>query len=143
MFRPGACPQNIEGMKGLTPEKLSGEWYLQETSTFMMEGMTPSCHHAVLDIDEDGSFTANEEASFMGKKFVAEDISGQFTDNMVRADFFNDRLSVKVMVMDTDYDSYLIGYECFDNIKFALDESLEPVHIVKLAILARDPDEDE
>lgn len=48
MFRPGACPQNIEGMKGLTPEKLSGEWYLQETSTFMMEGMTPSCHHAEL-----------------------------------------------------------------------------------------------
>jgi len=79
----------------------------------------------------------------MGKKFVAEDISGQFTDNIVRADFFNDKLSVKVMVMDTDYDSYLIGYECFDNIKFALDESPEPVHIVKLAILARDPDEDE
>lgn len=144
MFTPGKCPENIQGMKNLIPDELSGEWYMQRTSKFMMEGMTPSCHHAVMDIDENGKFTANEEASFMGKKFVAEDMTGEFTDNVVRADFFNDKMSVKVMVMDTDYDNYMIGYECFDNIQFTLeDDNIEPVHILKVAILTRKPDEDE
>ena len=43
--------------------------------------------------------------------------------------------------MDTDYDNYLIGYECFDNMRFALDGEVEPVHITKLAILTHNPDE--
>jgi len=103
---------------------------------------TPTCHHCSIKISDDGSFVAMEEATFLGKTFVAENVKGLFTKNVVRADFFNDKFYVKVQVFDTDYDNFLIGYECWDNMKFALENEIEPVHIVKLAILTHNPDED-
>ena len=34
----------------------------------------------------------------------------------------------------------MIGYECFDNMKFTLEnEDLEPVHIITMGIATRDP----
>ena len=47
--------------------------------------------------------------------------------------------------MDTDYDNYMIGYECFDNMKFALEnpETVEPVHIITVGVVTRTPEETE
>jgi len=52
-------------------------------------------------------------------------------------------MSVQVQVLDTDYDNFMIGYECFDNMEFALDNETEPVHIMKVGILTRTPEVDE
>ena len=43
-----------------------------------------------------------------------------------------------MQLLDTDYDNYLIGYQCYDNIEFALEKELEPVHIITVGIAARD-----
>lgn len=141
MFFPGMCPADVKGIEGLEASKLTGEWYLHRSSEFLYPEMTPTCHHCKMEIAADGSFKATEEATFMGKKFIADDITGLFTESTVRADFFDEKLSVKVQILDTDYDNYLIGYECFDNMKFALENDVEPVHVIKLAILTHNPDE--
>ena len=44
----------------------------------------------------------------MGKTWVAEKISGEIKGDTVRSDFFDEKLSVKMQVLDTDYDKYLI-----------------------------------
>lgn len=141
MFKAGVCPSDVIGKEDLEAPKLSGDWYLHRSTEFLLEQMTPTCHHATMKINDDGSFVAMEEAAFMGKTFVAENVKGKFTKNRVRADFFDEKLSVKVQILDTDYDNYLIGYECFDNMRFALENDIEPVHIIKLAILTHKPDE--
>jgi hypothetical protein len=142
MFTPGMCPSDVIGKEDLEASKLSGEWYMHRSSEFLLGMTTPTCHHASMKISDDGSFVAMEEVTFLGKTFVAENIKGLFTKNVVRADFFDEKLSVKVQVLDTDYDNFMIGYECWDNMKFALDNDIEPVHIIKLAILTHKPDED-
>jgi hypothetical protein len=141
MFLRGSCPADVEGMKSLKASELTGDWYMHRCSRDLFNEITPTCHHARMKINEDGSFNAIEEAQFLGHKFIAEDIVGQFTDSNVRADFFDSKLSVKVRVLDTDYENYLVGYECFDNMKFALENEVEPVHIIKMAILTHKPDE--
>lgn len=141
MFKAGVCPSDVIGKEDLEATRLSGDWYMHRTTEFLLDYMTPTCHHATMKINEDGSFLAMEEAAFMGKTFVAENVKGKFTKNRVRADFFDDKLSVKVQILDSDYDNYLIGYECFDNMRFALENDVEPVHIIKLAILTHKPDE--
>ena len=40
-------------------------------------------------------------------------------------------------IIDTDYDNFLIGYQCYDNIGFAADKNIEPVHIITLGIASR------
>lgn len=141
MFQKGLCPKDIKGMEKLVPSKLSGEWFMQRSTEFLQQEMTPTCHHASMLIGEDGNFVANEEAKFMGKTWIAENITGLYTNSNVRADFFDKKLSLNVMIMDTDYDNYMIGYQCFDNMKFALEKEIEPVHITKFAILTRKSDE--
>jgi hypothetical protein len=143
MFKSGMCPSDVVGKLDLEAPKLTGEWYMHRSSEFLMGMTTPTCHHASMKIGDDGSFVAFEEATFLGKTFVAENIKGQFTKNVVRADFFDDKVSVKVQVLDTDYDNFMIGYECWDNMKFALENEIEPVHIIKLAILTHKSDEDQ
>ena len=46
-------------------------------------------------------------------------------------------------ILDTDYDNYLIGYQCYDNIDFAKEKKLEPVHLITVGIAARDPNASE
>lgn len=96
MFKSGVCPSDVVGKEDLEATRLSGDWYMHRTTEFLLEHMTPTCHHATMKINEDGSFLAMEEAAFMGKTFVAENVKGKFTKNRVRADFFDEKLSVKV-----------------------------------------------
>jgi hypothetical protein len=81
--------------------------------------MLPTCHHANFKVNEDGSFTADEEVRIEGKNFVANGISGQFKESTVMADLFGAKLRVQMEILDTDYDNYLIGYQCYDNMEFA------------------------
>ena len=46
----------------------------------------------------------------MGKTWVAEKITGEIKKDSVRADFFDEKLSVKMQVLDTDYDNYAAVY---------------------------------
>jgi hypothetical protein len=110
MFFKGVCPIDVKGMENLEPTKLSGEWYLHRTSEYLEPAMTPTCHHAMLKVHDDGTLNAIEEATFVGKTFVAENIKGLFTNNVIRADFFDEKLSLKMQVLDSDYTNYLIGY---------------------------------
>ena len=43
-----------------------------------------------------------------------------------------------MQLLDTDYDNYMIGYQCFDNMEFSFKDGLEPVHIITVGIAARD-----
>jgi len=89
MFKAGECPETVEGMQGLEANKLSGDWFLHKSNEWLLEELTPTCHHATIEIAEDGSFTATEEAEFMGKKWMTSDITGNFTEDTVSAEFFN------------------------------------------------------
>ena len=77
----------------------------------------------------------------MGKTWVAEKISGEIKGDTVRSDFFDEKLSVKMQVLDTDYDKYLIFVRCLDNMSFALETELEPVHSIVVSIFTHDPEE--
>jgi len=50
-------------------------------------------------------------------------------------------MEVQFTILDTDYDNYMIGYECFDNMQFAMETGaeVEPVHIITLGIATRKP----
>ena len=116
---------------------------MHRSTEFLHENMTPGCHHALITVKEDGSFTATDEANFNGKTWINENITGQFSKDTVRADFFDAKLSITIQILDTDYENYLISYECFDNMRFALENEIEPVHITKIAILTHKSDEEQ
>lgn len=72
--------------------------------------MLPQCHHAVFDVKEDGTFTAKEEVRIEGETFIADGITGRFTESTVEGNFMGTKLQVHMEILDTDYDNYLIGY---------------------------------
>ncbi len=142
MFSPGLCPENIKGMEGIEYQKLSGDWFLQRTDEPFMEDLLPKCHHCQLEVDDEGEFTATEEVQWNEKAFLLENVTGEFDGPEMEVEFFGDKMQVKFQILDTDYETYMIGYECFDNMKFTLEnEELEPVHIITMGIATRDPNE--
>ena len=144
LFEPGLCPEDVQGMEDLEYERLSGDWFLHRTDEPFMPELLPSCHHGQFDVNSEGDFTAKEEVRVQGKIFVTEDISGDFDDFIVEAEFFGDKLEVEMMILDTDYDNYMIAYQCYDNMQFTLDdpENVQPVHIITVGIATRDPNSD-
>jgi len=59
----------------------------------------------------------------------------------MEVEFFGSRMQVQFEIVDTDYDNYMIGYECFDNMQFALENKVEPVHVITMGLATRHPDE--
>ena len=49
-------------------------------------------------------------------------------------------LTAKMDLIDTDYDNFMIVYQCFDNLQFQFDKELEPVHMITVGISTRTPD---
>jgi len=144
LFTPGLCPENIKGMEGLEYAKLSGDWFLQRTDEPFMADLLPKCHHCQLEVDDDGEFTATEEVQWKNKAFVVENMTGEFEGSKMEVEFFGDKMQLNFEILDTDYDTYMIGYECFDNMKFTLDsDDVEPVHVITMGIATRDPNEAE
>lgn len=141
MFSPGLCPENIKGMEGIEYSKLSGDWFLQRTDEPFMADLLPKCHHCQLEVEDDGEFTATEEVQWNEKAFLLENVTGEFDGPEMEVEFFGDKMQVKFEILDTDYETYMIGYECFDNMKFTLEKDLEPVHIITMGIATRDPNE--
>ena len=142
LFSKGMCPENIKGMENLEYLKMSGDWFLQRTDEPFIPEMLPKCHHCKLDVMEDGAFTANEEVQFSGKAFILENVTGEFDGSSMEAEFFGEKMQVQFEILDTDYDTYFIGYECFDNMQFALEnEEVEPVHIITMGIATRNPND--
>ena len=137
LFSKGSCP-DIKGMERVEYKRLSGDWFLQRTDEPSVPEMLPSCHHANFKVEEDGRFTANEEIRIEGKTFIAENVEGLFNGSTVEAELFGRKLRVQMLLLDTDYDNYLIGYQCYDNMEFALEKETEPVHIITVGIAARD-----
>jgi len=113
---------------------------LQRTDEPAVPDLLPACHHATFTVAEDGSFTAQEEVRLGGKTFLAEDINGKFDDYVVDATFFGDKITVQMEVLDTDYENFMIGYECYDNMQYTLANAMEPVHIITVGIATRAPD---
>mmetsp|Transcript_11790 Transcript_11790/g.14966 ORF Transcript_11790/g.14966 Transcript_11790/m.14966 type:complete len:219 (-) Transcript_11790:125-781(-) len=141
LFSKGLCPENIEGMQDLEYAKLTGDWFLQRTDEPFIPDMLPNCHHCQLEVNEEGEFTATEEAQFGGKAFIIENVTGEFAGPTMEVDLFGEKMQVQFEIMGTDYDNYMIGYECFDNMKFAIENEVEPVHIITMGIATRNPNE--
>ena len=143
LFAKGACP-DIKNMENIQFKRLAGDWYLQRTDEPAVPEMLPSCHHAIFNVNDDGTFTAKEEVRIENQTFVADGITGKFTESTLEGNFMGTKLRVQMEILDTDYDNYLIGYQCYDNIDLALkDEKLEPVHLITVGIAARDPNASE
>lgn len=143
LFEKGFCPENIEGMKDIEYAKLSGDWFLQRMDEPFVPEMLPRCHHCQLDVDEMGSFSATEEVQFGGRNFIVNEIQGEFNGSTLEAEFFGEKMQVSFEILATDYDNYMIGYECFDNMEFSMESEgeIEPVHIITLGIATRNPNE--
>jgi hypothetical protein len=75
LFESGACP-DVQGMPNIDYARLSGEWYLQRTDEPAAPELLPACHHAIFNVNADGSFSATEEIRVQGKVFVADEIEG-------------------------------------------------------------------
>ena len=101
---------------------------MHRSSDYKYAAMPTTCFHNKVKVNDDGTFLSKEEANFMGKTWVAEKIIGEIKENTIRADLFDEKMSVKMQVLDTDYEKYLISVRCFDNMSFALETELEPVH---------------
>ena len=145
LFEKGFCPENIEGMKDLEYAKLTGDWFLQRMDEPFVPEMLPKCHHCQLDVSEDGKFSATEEVKFGERNFIVNEIKGMFEGSTLKGEFFGDKMRVNFEILATDYDNYMIGYECFDNMEFSLEseDKIEPVHIISLGIATRNPNETE
>ena len=139
LFLKGLCPDlTSPAMTEIDYPRLTGDWFLQRTDEPSVPEMLPACHHCNLSVTPEGTFTGSEEVRVEGKTFIAEDITGLFSKQVMEANLFGQKLRVQMQVLDTDYDNYLIGYQCFDNMEFVLEEDLEPVHIITVGIAARD-----
>ena len=131
-------------MEDIEYAKLSGSWFLHRTDEPFVPELLPVCHHGKLDVKEDGTFSASEEVRMQGKVWMSDDISGSFKNGSIEANMFDDKIGLMMELIDTDYEKYIIGYECYDNMQFALEtEDVEPVHIITMGIATRNPDEDE
>ena len=113
LFKRGMCP-DVQGMKDLKPEKLSGDWFLQATTDYAKMLIPTSCAHLLVKAEADGSFEAIEEMKLVGKDWVAQNLKGELTEDIVSVDFFDDALTKKVQVLGTNYDCTLM-VECYDN----------------------------
>ena len=142
IFKQGFCPKDLVAKVDLEPNKLSGDWYLHRSNDYKYAAMPTSCFHSKVKVNDDGTFLSKEEANFMGKTWVAEKITGEIKKDTVRTDYFDEKLSVKMQVLDTDYDKYLITVSCLDNMSFALETELEPVHSIVVSVFTHDPEED-
>ena len=109
------CPEGVEGMRGLEMSRLSGDWFMQRSLNYARNYVPTACFHIKTEVNEDGTFNAIEEARFAGKDWVAQNIKGEITDDLIKADLFDNDLSVRMQILDTDYDNYSVSLECFDN----------------------------
>lgn len=61
---------------------------------------------------------------------------------MKKIDFFDKIDSLNVQILDTDYDTFAIAVECFDNEAFAKENLVEPVHMLKVQVFTRSAEAD-
>jgi len=65
---------------------------------------------------------------------------GKYTSSTAEVEMFGSKLTLKMELLETDYENFMIGYECYDNMKLTLeDDKLEPVHLINVGIATRDP----
>lgn len=57
-------------MESIEYAQLAGDWYLQRINTAATFGFMPACHHAMMNVGPDGSFTATEEIGVNGSVLV-------------------------------------------------------------------------
>lgn len=105
--------------------------------------MPQTCNHWFVEIGEDGSFKGIEERKIFGKDWVAQNLTGSLSGDIAAIEFFDSDVMIKLQVLDTDYENYVITLECFDNQLFALTNEVEPVHMMKINIFSRDSKTDE
>ena len=63
--------------------------------------MLPSCHHAIFNVNDDGTFTAKEEVRIENQTFVADGITGKFTESTLEGNFMGTKLRVQMEILDT------------------------------------------
>jgi hypothetical protein len=106
--------------------------------------LLPACTHSSWTASDDGTWKSREEMRVQGKTLLSGDLTGSFLKSMLREEAFDKKLTETLWLLDTDYDNYLITYQCFDNIKFTVDSTnLEPVHVITVGIATRNPNESE
>src|SRR5450830_1239985 len=93
--------------------------------------LLPACTHSSWTVSDDGTWKSREEMRVQGKTLLSGDLTGSFLKSMLREEAFDKKLTETLWLLDTDYDNYLITYQCFDKIKFTVDSTnFEPVHMI-------------
>ena len=89
LFLKGLCPDlTSPAMTDIDYSRMAGDWFLQRTDEPSVPEMLPACHHCNLEVTPDGSFTGSEEVRVEGKTFIAEDITGLFSEQVMEANLF-------------------------------------------------------
>ena len=109
------CPTGIEGVKDLDMVKLSGDWFMHRSLSYAENYMPTTCYHVKTEVNEDGTFKAVQEARYLGKEWVAQNIKGELTGDLLRTELFDGNLTTRMQILDTDYENYSISLECYDN----------------------------
>ena len=56
-----------------------------------------------------------QEARYLGKDWVATNLKGELTGDLLKTELFDGDLTTRMQILDTDYENYSIGLECYDN----------------------------
>ncbi len=74
----------------------------------------------------------------MGHRMQIHEITGTLASERAGFDF-GDKIHIALNLLDTDYDNYVVFYQCFENIsKLMDDETVKPLHAELVAIAVRD-----
>jgi len=72
------------------------------------------CLQMLLLADADGDFTATQGVAFLDKSWASEDFVGRLSAKPNSYDANAKEPPQEIQALDTDYDNYLITYQCLD-----------------------------
>ena len=142
-LKRGDCPAT-ETFKDLDLARLEGDWYTYTSLNTYNLFYNAECLHSVCTFDkESGVLNSDFEMELEGRHAKVHELRTFFEGDMLISDMFDQKLAFHGAILDTDYDNYVIGYSCFDSMKYDFDGDLEPVHVFMIDVSTRDPNTSE
>ena len=140
MLKRGDCPVT-ETFKDLDLSRLEGEFFTHASLNLYNMYYAADCLHTKSTWDAEANKLRSEVGlDLEGRHMIIHDTECYKEEEKLVSDMFGNKLRFVGNVLDTDYDNYVIGYGCFDGMKyqFTEDGELEPVHLFMIDISTRD-----
>jgi len=75
----------------------------------------PDCNHLKMQVNQNGLFQAKQEFNLGSKHITIHDIKGAIKGDNMFTQYDDGVLQNRGIVLDTDYCSYMILYNCMDD----------------------------